>query len=56
MKYLKRTGLLIMLLIVLVSMAGCGKSQEKATTVNMGYFNNITHAQSAARITYSSFS
>lgn len=34
-----------MLLIVLASMAGCGKSQEKATTVNMGYFNNITHAQ-----------
>lgn len=45
MKYLKRTGLFIMLLIVLASMAGCGKSQEKATTVNMGYFNNITHAQ-----------
>lgn len=45
MKYLKRTGLFIMLLIVLASMAGCGKSREKATTVNMGYFNNITHAQ-----------
>ena len=45
MKYLKRTALFIMLLIVLASMAGCGKSQEKATTVNMGYFNNITHAQ-----------
>ena len=33
------------MLLVLASMAGCGKSYEKATTVNMGYFNNITHAQ-----------
>lgn len=45
MKNLKKTGILFVMLMVLASMSGCGKSDEKATTVNMGYFNNITHAQ-----------
>lgn len=45
MKNLKKTGILFVMLMVLASMSGCGKSDEKATTVNMGYFNNITHTQ-----------
>lgn len=45
MKNLKKAAVFLMMLMVLASMAGCGKSEEKATTVNMGYFNNITHAQ-----------
>lgn len=45
MKNLKKTGILFIMLMVLAVMSGCGKSDEKATTVNMGYFNNITHAQ-----------
>lgn len=45
MKNLKKTGILFIMLMALAVMSGCGKSDEKATTVNMGYFNNITHAQ-----------
>lgn len=45
MKNLKKTGIFFIMLMMLAFMSGCGKSDGKATAVNMGYFNNITHAQ-----------
>lgn len=44
-KFWNRAGIMAVLFILLTALGGCGKSEEKATTVNMGYFNNITHAQ-----------
>lgn len=44
-KFFGRAGIMMAVLVLLTALTGCGKSEEKATTVNMGYFNNITHAQ-----------
>lgn len=44
-KFFSRAGIMMAALFLLMALTGCGKSEEKAATVNMGYFNNITHAQ-----------
>lgn len=45
MKRWSKISLVVLSLVLMVAMTGCGKGEEKATVVNMGYFNNITHAQ-----------
>ena len=45
MKKWNRAGIAILFLVMLAVVTGCGKGEENATVVNMGYFNNITHAQ-----------
>lgn len=45
MKKWNRSGIAVMFLVILSVVTGCGKGEENATVVNMGYFNNITHAQ-----------
>ncbi len=42
---MKRQMTLLLLTFVLAALTGCGKAEEKATEVNVGYFNNVTHAQ-----------
>lgn len=45
MKNRKTISIAILFFALLAIMTGCGKDEEKVSTVNMGYFNNITHAQ-----------
>lgn len=45
MKIWKKAGMILALVCLAAAMTGCGKSEEKATEVNVGYFNNVTHAQ-----------
>ena len=45
MKKWNRAGIAVLFLVMLAVVTGCGKGEENATVVNMGYFNNITHAQ-----------
>lgn len=45
MKTFRKLLLAITMTVLAVGMIGCGKSEEKATEVNIGYFNNVTHAQ-----------
>lgn len=46
MKLWKKILLLGMFMVVLTGMTGCGNSPAGGTTeVNIGYFNNVTHAQ-----------
>lgn len=41
----KITFFILLLMMTAVFMSGCGSEKEEKVTVNVGYFNNITHAQ-----------
>ncbi|MCM1246506.1 MAG: aliphatic sulfonate ABC transporter substrate-binding protein [Roseburia sp.] len=49
MRYLKKAVLIGTLVMAVLGMTGCGSGsgsgEKKAETVNVGYFNNVTHAQ-----------
>lgn len=45
MKTWSKIRVMAAFVVLIAAMTGCGKGEEKATVVNMGYFNNITHAQ-----------
>lgn len=45
MKQMKEMLLGCILVIAVFALMGCGSSSEKASEVNIGYFNNVTHAQ-----------
>lgn len=45
MRYLKKAVLVGTLVMAVLGMTGCGSGSKKAEEVNVGYFNNVTHAQ-----------
>lgn len=45
MRYLKKAALVGALVMAALGVAGCGSGSKKAEEVNVGYFNNVTHAQ-----------
>lgn len=42
---MRRQMTVLLLTFALAALTGCGKAEEKATEVHVGYFNNVTHAQ-----------
>lgn len=45
MRQIKKLLIAGAFILAALGMTGCGSKQEKANEVNIGYFNNITHAQ-----------
>ena len=45
MRQIKKLLIAGAFILAAIGMTGCGSEQEKANEVNIGYFNNITHAQ-----------
>lgn len=45
MRQIKKLLIAGAFILAAIGMTGCGSKQEKANEVNIGYFNNITHAQ-----------
>lgn len=45
MRKMKKLWMAGVFILTAIGLMGCGSKQEKAKEVNIGYFNNVTHAQ-----------